>query len=242
MKITGFRLYTIPTGWRNLTYLVLETDEGIEGYGEAHIVGRTHTVREFLRDVRRHIIGYDVFDIESLYERFTLLDFAAPGQIAMTGLALVEMACWDLVGKILGKRCGDLWGGIERERIEFAAYVFYRYASTTEVGDGDRAENAADHADELFDLYGFRDIKFKNGVLTLTVANASADKPADVTASLDGFVAKSVTARILTGATGDYNDFTHTSVAPKAFTGVKLVDGKLTFTLPACSVTEITCL
>ena len=82
----------------------------------------------------------------------------------------------------------------------------------------------------------------KNGVLTLTVANASADKPADVTASLDGFVAKSVTARILTGATGDYNDFTHTSVAPKAFTGVKLVDGKLTFTLPACSVTEITCL
>jgi len=82
----------------------------------------------------------------------------------------------------------------------------------------------------------------KNGALTLTVANASADKTADVTASLDGFAAKAVSARILTGETGDYNDFSHTSVAPKAFTGVKLADGKLTFTLPACAVAEITCL
>ena len=56
------------------------------------------------------------------------------------------------------------------------------------------------------------------------------------------FAAKAVSARILTGETGDYNDFSHTSVAPKAFTGVKLADGKLTFTLPACAVAEITCL
>ena len=92
-------------------------------------------------------------------------------QLALVGAAklagaAIEMACWDLVGKILGKRCGDLWGGIETERVEFAAYVFYRYDSVHEIGDGNKPENAADHAEELFETHGFRDIKFKNGVLT----------------------------------------------------------------------------
>ena len=44
MKITDYRVYTLSTGWRNLTYLALETDNGLIGFGEAHIVGKTHTV------------------------------------------------------------------------------------------------------------------------------------------------------------------------------------------------------
>jgi glucarate dehydratase len=76
------------------------------------------------------------------------------------------MAMWDLAGKIQNKRCADLWGGAEREEIEFAAYVFYRYNSMSEIGNGNHYTDAADHADELFQKHGFRDIKFKNGVLT----------------------------------------------------------------------------
>ena len=78
---------------------VIETDEGITGLGEARVVGKTHTVIEYLKDVKRHIIGANVFDIEDIYKRFTLLDFGVSGEIAMTGLALVEMACWDAIGK-----------------------------------------------------------------------------------------------------------------------------------------------
>lgn len=149
------------------TIVELITDEGLVGIGETR--GGDEIVRaiELHRDL---FIGLDPLEVGRITRRFSVFRMTSE-QLALVGAAklagtAVEMACWDLVGKILGKRCGDLWGGIERERIEFAAYVFYRYASTTEVGDGDRAENAADHADELFDLYGFRDIKFKNGVLT----------------------------------------------------------------------------
>jgi galactonate dehydratase len=92
-------LIVVRTPWRNLTYLVLETDEGIRGYGEARVVAKTNTVCEYLTDVRRHIIGFDAFDIEDLYRRFTLLDFGLPGEIVMTGLALVEMPCWDCIRK-----------------------------------------------------------------------------------------------------------------------------------------------
>ena len=50
MKITGFRTLVLGTPWRNLTYLILETDEGIEGVGEARVLGKTHTVIEYLKN------------------------------------------------------------------------------------------------------------------------------------------------------------------------------------------------
>ncbi len=133
MKITNYEVYTLSTGWRNLTYLMIETNEGIVGFGEAHIVGKTHTVREYLRDIRRHIIGHDVFNIEALYEKITLLDFGAPGQVAMTGLALIEMACWDCIGKKLKVPVYQLLGGAVRDRIPAYANGWYTVERTPEA-------------------------------------------------------------------------------------------------------------
>ena len=75
MRIKDFETYVLGTPWRNLTYLVLELADGTRGVGEARVIGKTHTVVEYLKDVRRHIVGHDVHDIEDLYRRFTLLDF-----------------------------------------------------------------------------------------------------------------------------------------------------------------------
>jgi hypothetical protein len=43
MKTTGFRLLQLGTPWRNLSYIVIETDEDISGIGEARVLGKTHT-------------------------------------------------------------------------------------------------------------------------------------------------------------------------------------------------------
>ena len=81
----------LGTPWRNLTYIKIETDSGLVGIGEARVLGKTHTVSEYLKDVERHFIGHDPFDIEALYRRLTLLDFGKPGEVVYTGLALVEL-------------------------------------------------------------------------------------------------------------------------------------------------------
>lgn len=133
MRITDYEVFTLSTGWRNLTYLMVETDAGIVGFGEAHIVGKTHTVREYLRDIRRHIIGHDVYNIEALYEKVTLLDFGAPGQVAMTGLALVEMACWDCIGKQLKVPVYKLLGGAVRDKIPAYANGWYTVERTPDA-------------------------------------------------------------------------------------------------------------
>ena len=133
MKITDFKTFVIATPWRNLTYLVLETDEGFRGVGEARILGKTHTVLEFLKDVRRHIVGYEVYDIEELYKRFTLLDFGSPGEVVMTVLALVEMACWDIIGKKANLPVYQLIGGKVHDRIPAYANGWYTGDRTPEA-------------------------------------------------------------------------------------------------------------
>ncbi|MBI0384054.1 hypothetical protein JBE27_49315, partial [Streptomyces albiflaviniger] len=148
------------------TVVELITDEGLVGIGETR--GGDEIVRalELHRDL---YIGVDPLEVWRITRRFSVFRMTSE-QLALVGAAklagaAVEMACWDLIGKATGKRCGDLWGGIESDAVEFSAYVFYRYDADGSVGTGDRPENAVEHAVELFDTYGFRDIKFKNGVL-----------------------------------------------------------------------------
>ena len=132
MKIKNYQTYVIGTPWRNLTLLVIETDCGIRGIGESRVVGKTHTVLEYLKDIRRHIIGAEVTDIEHLYRKLTLLDFGVAGEITMTGLALVEMACWDAIGKKTNMPVYKLLGGKVQNEIKAYANGWYQMDRTPE--------------------------------------------------------------------------------------------------------------
>jgi galactonate dehydratase len=125
MKTTGFRTLVLGTPWRNLTYCIVETDEGITGVGEARVLGKTHTVTEYLKDAQRHFIGHDPFNIEALYRRMTLLDFGKPGEVVYTGLALVELAFWDIIGKATKQPVYRLLGGQVKDRIPAYANGWY---------------------------------------------------------------------------------------------------------------------
>ena len=132
MKIKNYQTYVIGTPWRNLTLLVIETDSGIRGIGESRVVGKTHTVLEYLKDIRRHIIGAEVTDIEHLYRKLTLLDFGVAGEITMTVLALVEMACWDAIGKKTNMPVYKLLGGKVQNEIKAYANGWYQMDRTPE--------------------------------------------------------------------------------------------------------------
>ena len=104
MKITDVVPLVLGTPWRNLTFLKVETDEGIVGVSEARCVARTSTVLAYLEEVKhRYVIGSDPMDIEALVHRMFHRDFARVDDVAGTGIALVEMACWDIIGKALNQ-------------------------------------------------------------------------------------------------------------------------------------------
>ena len=160
MKIIDFKTFVFATPWRNLTLFVIETDEGITGLGEARVVGKTHTVIEYLKDIKRHIIGADVFDIEDLYKRFTLLDFGVSGEIAMTGLALVEMACWDAIGKKVDMPVYKLIGGKVNDKIKAYANGWYKVnRDPVEFNNAAKKVISAGYKALKFDPFGNGDLE-----------------------------------------------------------------------------------
>ena len=161
MKTTSFKTMVLGTPWRNLTYCIIETDEGLTGIGEARVLGKTHTVTQYLKDVERHFIGHDPFDVEALYRRMTLEDFGKPGEVVYTGLALVELAFWDIIGKSCNQPVYKLLGGQVKDKVQAYANGWYTVERSP--------EQYATAAEKVLDK-GYKAMKFDpfgNGDLEL---------------------------------------------------------------------------
>lgn len=119
----------LGTAWRNLTIVAVQTDDGIEGVGEVRMLNHTDALLGYLHEaVPRHVLGSDPFDVESLVQRMSKSDYARPGEIAMSAIAAVEIACWDIKGKALGQPVYRLLGGAVRDRIRAYANGWYQVA------------------------------------------------------------------------------------------------------------------
>ncbi len=133
MKISKVEHFVLGTPWRDLTYVRVTTDEGLTGVGETRMLGRTQALIGYLAEAStNHIIGSDPFDIESLVGRMKHGDYGRVGEIAMSGIATVEMACWDIVGKALGQPVWRLLGGKVRDKIKAYANGWYTVERTAE--------------------------------------------------------------------------------------------------------------
>ena len=57
MKITEVRPLVLGAAWRNLTFVVVRTDEGIEGVGEVRMINHTSALLGYLDEaVPTHVI------------------------------------------------------------------------------------------------------------------------------------------------------------------------------------------
>jgi galactonate dehydratase len=121
------------TAWRNLTIVRVRTDDGLEGVGEVRMVNHTQAVLGYLAHaVPTHVLGADPFEIEALVQRMWRSDFERAGATVMSGIAAVEIACWDVVGKALGQPVHRLLGGAVRTRIRAYANGWYTVERTPE--------------------------------------------------------------------------------------------------------------
>lgn len=133
MIITDVVPLVLGTPWRNLVFVKVETDEGLVGVAEARSVNRTEAVLAWLEAAKgKYVLGSDPMDIELLVHRMVRSDFARVGDIVGMGIALVEMACWDLVGKALSQPVYRLLGGAVRDRIKAYANGWYTVERTPE--------------------------------------------------------------------------------------------------------------
>ncbi|MGW2956120.1 mandelate racemase/muconate lactonizing enzyme family protein, partial [Streptomyces eurythermus] len=134
MRITGISTHVVGTPWRNLTYVQVHTDEGITGVGETRMLGHTDALIGYLREAEvNHILGSDPFAVEDLVRRMKYGDYGRAGEIVMSGIAVVEMACWDIKGKALGVPVWQLLGGKVTDKVKAYANGWYTTERTPEA-------------------------------------------------------------------------------------------------------------
>ena len=131
MKIVDVTTHVLSTAWRNLTFVRVVTDEGLEGVGEARMLNHTDALSGYLAEaVPNHVIGHDPANVEDLVRRMYRNDYGRAGEVAMSGIATIEIACWDIVGKALGQPVYKLLGGAVRDRIKAYANGWYTVERT----------------------------------------------------------------------------------------------------------------
>jgi len=133
VRIVDVKTYVLGTAWRNLTFVEVHTDEGITGVGEARMLNHTDALLGYLAEaVPNHVLGRDPFQIEDLVFHMMRDDYARPDYVMMSGIAAIEIACWDIMGKALGLPVYQLLGGAVRDRIKAYANGWYTVERTPE--------------------------------------------------------------------------------------------------------------
>ncbi len=131
MKISKVTTHVVGTPWRDLTFVQVFTDDGLVGVGETRMLSHTQALIGYLAEAKdNHILGSDPFDIESLVHRMKYGDYGRSGEIVMSGIACIEMACWDIVGKALSQPVWRLLGGKVREEVKAYANGWYTVERT----------------------------------------------------------------------------------------------------------------
>src|ERR1700728_4415555 len=111
MKVKSVDVIMTGAVWRNFTFVKIQTDSGLVGWGEGTLGWKESAVRELILDFgRRYVVGQNPFDIEDLWFRLYQIEHNT-GPVMFSAMAGIEMALWDIVGKACGQPVYNLVGG-----------------------------------------------------------------------------------------------------------------------------------
>ena len=117
MKITNIETYPVWGGARNFLFVVVDTDEGISGVGEAGITGRELAVIGAIEHFKPLLIGQDAGRIEHLWQMLFRGGFFPAQRIQTAAISAIDIALWDIKGKLLGVPIYELLGGRVRDKV-----------------------------------------------------------------------------------------------------------------------------
>ena len=117
MKITNIKSFPVWGGNRNFFFVKVETDAGIYGSGEGGITWRELAAAACVDHLKPLLIGEDPSQIEHLWQLMFRGGFFPAGRIACSAISAIDIALWDIRGKVLGVPVYDLLGGLVRKKV-----------------------------------------------------------------------------------------------------------------------------
>ena len=117
MKITNIETFIVDAGWRPWTFVKVETDEGVTGYGECSDGRNPNGVVGTIKDFTPLMVGRDPRAYEMRFWDMIRGSRQSPGGIAAKAIAGIECALVDIKAKALGISVVELFGGPTREDV-----------------------------------------------------------------------------------------------------------------------------
>ncbi len=114
MKIKEVRVIVTSPG-RNFVVVKVVTDDGVYGVGEGTLNGSELAVAEALRHASGLLIGMDPQRIEDIWHFLYHHSYWRGGPVQMAAIAAVDLALWDIKGKLAKMPVYQLLGGRARQ-------------------------------------------------------------------------------------------------------------------------------
>jgi galactonate dehydratase len=153
MKITSYTTWIVPPRW---CFLKIETDAGIDGWGEPVVEGRAHTVQTAVDEMMDCLVGRDPARIEDIWQELYRGSFYRGGPILMSAMAGIDQALWDIKGKKFNAPIHELMGGACRDRIR----VYQWIGGDRPVSVGEAARQAKNGGATAVKMNGTEEMQF----------------------------------------------------------------------------------
>ena len=132
MKITDVKVYITDAYRTNWTFIKVETDEGLYGWGEASLGTQEMALKGCVEDLKRLVIGRDPLETEKLRFEVYRDIYWKGGPVLMSAISGIEMAMWDIKGKFFNTPVSTFFGGKIRDRVKMYANAWFTGAKTPE--------------------------------------------------------------------------------------------------------------
>jgi galactonate dehydratase len=136
MKITGVTPWLIASTssyWGEFLFVEVTTDEGISGWGEITTTTKlaNRGLRAMLQQIGAILIGENPAHIERLWHKlFRSFTYMGSRGAAVECVSAIDIALWDIRGKVLGQPIYELLGGAVRDEIALYTHPDQRKFST----------------------------------------------------------------------------------------------------------------
>ena len=112
LKVTKFVTHKAVVNGRQFLFLEIQTDGGIVGLGEGSLPARVDIVEQAIKWLEPQLVGKNPAGVEEHWDRiFYKANRWRNGDVLMTAQAAVDIALWDIEGKVLGVNVSRLLGG-----------------------------------------------------------------------------------------------------------------------------------
>lgn len=125
MKITAIETHVCNARMRNWIFVKIVTDQpGLWGWGEATLEWHTRSVVGAIEDIAQLLIGEDPRRIEYLWQMMYRQHFwHGNGIVRGTAISGIDIALWDILGKVHNVPCHQLWGGPVRDYVRLYCHL-----------------------------------------------------------------------------------------------------------------------